>query len=136
MQNEIVAAARAYLGVPFHHQGRVRAGLDCAGLLIVVARDLGLDPLDLITYDHDPDPDTPRAYLEAQPFLVRVSPYDRQIGDILLMCLGARTMRGHHLGIASDIGIIHAYAPARMVVETALDASLSRSIIGVYRWQS
>lgn len=134
MQNEIVEAARAYLGVPFHHQGRVRAGLDCAGLLVVVARDLGFEPLDLTNYDHDPDPDMLRSYLDRQ--LDRVSPFDRQIGDVLLMCLSSRSMRGHHLGIVTDIGIIHAYAPARMVVETHLDATMSRSIVGAYRWPS
>lgn len=134
MQNEIVTAARVYLGVPFHHQGRVRAGLDCAGLLVVVARDLGFEPLDLTNYDHDPDPDTLRSYLDMQ--LDRVSPFERQIGDVLLMCLSARSMRGHHLGIVTDIGIIHAYAPARKVVETVLDATFSRSIVGVYRWPS
>lgn len=134
MQNEIVEAARAYLGVPFHHQGRVRAGLDCAGLLVVVARDLGFEPLDLTNYDHDPDPDMLRSYLDMQ--LDRVSPFDRQIGDVLLMCLSSRAMRGHHLGIVTDIGIIHAYAPARMVVETHLDAVMARSIVGAYRWPS
>ena len=102
--------------------------------MVVVARDLGFKPLDLTTYDHDPDPDTLREYLDAQ--LERVPPYDRQVGDVLLMCLGARSMRGHHLAIVTDVGLIHAYAPAKKVVETGLDATLSRAIVGVYRWRS
>jgi cell wall-associated NlpC family hydrolase len=137
MRGEVVLKAREYLGTPFHHQGRVKGvGVDCAGLLVCVARELGLNPIDDTTYDHDPHPDTLRAYLDAQPFLGRVTIFDRDIGDILLMALSSRMMRGHHLGIVSDIGIIHAYAHARGVVETVLDATMARSIVGVYRWQS
>jgi cell wall-associated NlpC family hydrolase len=47
----IVDAARAYLGVPHHHQGRHRvAGLDCVGLLLAVAQDIGAEWHDLEGY--------------------------------------------------------------------------------------
>jgi hypothetical protein len=137
MRSDVVLKAREYIDTPFHHQGRLKhVGVDCAGLLVCVARELGLEPIDNVTYDHDPNPDTLKAYLAAQPFLSRVTLFDRDIGDILLMSLSTRTMRGHHLGIVSDLGIIHAYAPTRKVVETVLDATLARSIVEVYRWQS
>jgi cell wall-associated NlpC family hydrolase len=137
MRSEVVLKAREYIDTPFHHQGRLKhVGVDCAGLLVCVARELGLEPLDDTTYDHDPHPETLKTYLDAQPFLVSVTRFDRDIGDILFMALSTRTMRGHHLGIVSDIGIIHAYAPAHKVVETVLDATLARAIVGVYRWQS
>lgn len=40
---QIVAAARKYLGTPFGHQGRIAGTrLDCVGLVLCVAHDLGL----------------------------------------------------------------------------------------------
>lgn len=46
MRSDVVRAARSYIGTPFHHQGRSRVGMDCAGLVICVARDLGIVPKD------------------------------------------------------------------------------------------
>lgn len=37
------AAARGWIGVPSRHQGRSRAGVDCIGLVVMAARDCGLD---------------------------------------------------------------------------------------------
>jgi cell wall-associated NlpC family hydrolase len=38
----IIKTAREYLGTPFHHQGRVKGvGIDCAGLVECVAREIG-----------------------------------------------------------------------------------------------
>jgi cell wall-associated NlpC family hydrolase len=44
--NAIIAAARSWLGVPWRHQGRTRQGVDCAGLVVLVGRGLGLDDYD------------------------------------------------------------------------------------------
>jgi len=40
--SDVVAQARKYMGVRWAHQGRSPAGMDCAGLVIRVAQDLGL----------------------------------------------------------------------------------------------
>src|SRR3546814_19942137 len=42
----IVAEARAWLGVPFRHQGRAWHGVDCIGLAIEVGRSVGFLPPD------------------------------------------------------------------------------------------
>jgi uncharacterized protein YijF (DUF1287 family) len=67
--------------------------------------------------------------------LLSVPIADARVGDIALF-----NMEGNpqHLGIISDyggasLGIIHAYAPARAVVEHVLDASWQSRIIGVFR---
>lgn len=39
---QIVAEARSWVGVPFRHMGRDRGGVDCIGLVVVVARALGI----------------------------------------------------------------------------------------------
>lgn len=53
-REEIVTAARTYLGVRFVHEGRSRGGLDCAGLLCRVFTDLGLPYEDKLGYDRSP----------------------------------------------------------------------------------
>lgn len=39
-----IELARSWVGVPWHHQGRSRAGVDCAGLPECVLREAGLLP--------------------------------------------------------------------------------------------
>lgn len=126
-RDEIIAAARRYLGVRYHHQGRNRAGLDCAGLVVAVARDLGVSTAgDMIGYSRTPDGASLKAALDssaARP----VS--DFQPGDILLMRFQAQPQ---HIAIATDIGIIHSYLMARRVVEHRLDAEWRARIVAAY----
>jgi cell wall-associated NlpC family hydrolase len=43
--HNMVLAARECLGTPFQHQGRVPGvGLDCVGVAIYAAREVGLNP--------------------------------------------------------------------------------------------
>jgi len=49
------AAARAWLGIPWRHQGRSARGVDCAGLVVLVARELGLADYDKQTYGRRPE---------------------------------------------------------------------------------
>lgn len=54
----IVAAARGWIGTPYMHQQRMRGvGIDCAGLVIAVARECGLvdEGFDLTGYAMQPD---------------------------------------------------------------------------------
>ena len=54
-RSDVVAAARGYLGTPYHHQGASRgAGCDCLGLVRGVWRDLyGTDPEAVPPYTPD-----------------------------------------------------------------------------------
>ena len=40
-RNKIIEIARSWLGVPWRHQGRGKTGIDCAGLIIVVGKEIG-----------------------------------------------------------------------------------------------
>jgi cell wall-associated NlpC family hydrolase len=120
----VIAEARALLGVRFLHQGRHPAyGLDCLGLLLVSAQRAGitlqgLSPLALAMPAYASRPDA--ALLEAQleQHLERCA--EPQIGDVLLLRIQGRAQ---HLALVTDypepgaVGMIHAYAPARKVVE-------------------
>lgn len=52
----IITEARRWVGTPYHHQGRVSAGIDCAGLIIVVGRALGFfaPDFDVTHYGRNP----------------------------------------------------------------------------------
>lgn len=111
---DIVAAARSYLKVRWHHQGRSRAGVDCIGLVVVVAHQLGLSRADVADYGRLPDGKALRGLLAQHLMITR----DAQPGDVLLMRMERNPL---HVGIVSDVGLIHAYAPMRQVVEHRLD---------------
>jgi cell wall-associated NlpC family hydrolase len=134
--------ARGYLGVRFAHQGRTKAGgVDCLGLLIAIAEEAGLEidgkqvaALDRSDYGTYPDADFLRERLET--FLTPVPVSDMQVGDILLLAIDGRAQ---HLALVTDYpaegeyGMIHAYAPARKVIEHRLDEHWKKAIAGVYR---
>lgn len=57
-RDDIVTTARQYLGTRFHKGGRTKAGLDCVGLITLVAYDIGYKHVDDVTYyDFEPRPD-------------------------------------------------------------------------------
>lgn len=123
----IVAAARGYLGVRYQHQGRNRAGMDCAGLIVCVAHDLGVEVGDVCGYARTPNSDSLRQAVESQA--VRVA--TPRTGDILLMRFDADPQ---HLAIMTDVGMIHSYAQARRVVEHSIDAGWARRIVAAHQF--
>jgi cell wall-associated NlpC family hydrolase len=54
---QVIQVARSWIGVPFRHQGRSRAGVDCVGLIIGIARELDLPTggIDRANYSRTPD---------------------------------------------------------------------------------
>ena len=113
---DIVEKAREYLGTPFHHQGRLKfKGIDCIGLLVGVAKELGIFHHDNTEYSRDPDGKTLIEELEKvlDPIPVEnVGP-----GDILVFWFQRRTRHPQHVGIVTDVGVIHTYEKCGRVVE-------------------
>lgn len=115
----VIDEARKWLGVPFHHQGRVRAGVDCIGLVVVVLRALnvmpeGADPAD---YGRSPNGTLLRIFNEQctkldspQPGAVAVIRWWRQ---------------AHHVALVTGPTLIHAHQSFGGVTE--------HSFVG--RWQ-
>lgn len=117
--DDIVEAARGYLGTPWLHQGRTRLGVDCAGLVIVVARDLELSNYDTIDYQRRT---TGQEFLRHfQANMRRLPIQDARPGDVMLFrdkqypCHS--TILGEKDGCTT---IIHAHALRRKVVEDYL----------------
>ena len=123
-----VNAARKYLGVKFHHQGRNVAGLDCLGLVILAARDIGRYLEDLKGYARTPDGDKLKKECERQLKAGDIN--NMKEGDILLMRFRREPQ---HLAIKTDVGIIHSYQDAGQVVEHGLDDKWLSRIKGVYK---
>ena len=128
--DDILAAARQCIGTKFVHQGRIPGrALDCAGLIVSVAKAIGADYIDRPGYSRTPSGSMLESALDDQPCLERVT--DRQPGDVLLMRF---TGEPRHLAIFTGENIIHSYMQAGAVCEHGLDAVWSSRIVRVYRF--
>jgi len=132
--DQVVAAARSYMGVRWHHQGRSRAGLDCAGLIICVARDLGLTAFDVGGYGTSPDGRMSQILraqciaqapgTEPEPAMVAEIRFEREPQHVALIV-------PYHLG---GVALLHAMSRfPRRVTEHRLDAEWRRKIVALYR---
>lgn len=128
--DHLIAAARACLGTPFHHQGRTPGvGLDCIGLVVIALRAIGIPVQDRSDYAPRPDGVSLIAALEAHG-AQKVEQI--KAGDILVF---RYENRPQHVAMATDEGhLIHAFAPAGSVVETSLGAYWRRRLVAVYRF--
>lgn len=135
LEQRIVAAARGWIGVPFEHQGRSRAGIDCAGLVIEVAREVGLIDArwNVTGYLARPDGQSLRALCERN-----LEPAGAPVpGGVVLVAW----LRGppQHLGIVAEhplggLTIVHADGRrARAVVEQRLVVSRALQLVAAYR---
>ena len=127
---DVVRVARTWLCTPYHHQGRVKgAGVDCAGLLVGVAKELGLSDFDVTGYSGRPNGDSLTRVCQEQMTLITLEQLTP--GDVLLFKFEAHA---GHLGIfIGDNTLIHSYMPRRRVVEHSLDARWWSLVAGQYR---
>jgi len=110
-RSDIVTLARLWIDTPWHHMGRVPlVGLDCAGLLIALARTLGLVSacFDVPAYTREPDGKQMLALL--RKFMRPVGFDAAQPGDAV--CIVTDTYP-QHLGVLAGYGqhslaLIHA----------------------------
>lgn len=128
-REQFIAHARTCLGARFRHQGRApEQGLDCVGLLLYTAHSLGLTTFDYTAYPRHPDPDQLEAHLKAM--LEPISVDQAKPGDVYRFAFNGEAI---HVGLATDIGVIHSYAIARKVVEHGLDDKWSAMVIEAYK---
>lgn len=127
------AVARTWVGVPFRHAGRSRAGVDCLGLAIAVAREAGIAAPDADGYPRRPSPralaEGLRAHMDRAP--AGEAPRD---GDLLVFA----EPHPVHVGVVEVDGagrrwVIHAYAPARKVIREPLEGERLRRVVAAYR---
>ncbi len=122
MRDAIVAEARSWLGAPWLHQGRTRRGIDCAGLITTVGKDLGLMTYDTLNYGRRTQG---TAFLKHFQVQLDQKGLDEALpGDILLFRDGSFPCHASIVGERTGgHTIIHAHALMRKVVEDYLHQS-------------
>lgn len=126
----MIAAARACLGTPFHHQGRLPGvGLDCIGLIVVALQAVGCIVADRRDYARRPDGTALAAALAAHGAVRVDAPLP---GDVLLFAFDGQPQ--HVAMLSAPDCIIHAYAPAGKVVEVCLNGSWRRRVVAFWRF--
>lgn len=137
-REDIVAAARGWLGTPYRHQASARGvGADCLGLVRGLWREvLGKEPEPVPPYTPDwaePAHDE-RLWRAARRHMLEKPAALACPGDVLLFRM--RTGRvAKHLGILARSGpapsFIHAY-DRQGVVESPLSAPWARRVVAVF----
>ncbi|MAM95328.1 NlpC/P60 family protein [Parvibaculum sp.] len=125
-REEIVAAARSWIGTPYRHQASMKgAGTDCLGLVRGVWREVV-----------GPEPETPPAYTatwaevpggHAEEMMVQAARRHMEeigcsaarAGDIMLFRMRANGPAKHAAILSADNRMIHAWS-GRAVVETVM----------------
>jgi cell wall-associated NlpC family hydrolase len=127
---DIVEKTREFIGVPFRHWGRNRNGVDCVGLVIAAAHELGITQYEPPPYSRLVDPERLRKQLEQACF--EVSFQELEPGDVLLLkVLGLPV----HLGIYTGETLIHAFETAGRVVEVNFSEYWHDRIEAAFRWK-
>lgn len=131
--DDVIAAARACIDTPFMHQGRIPGiALDCAGLVIAVAKSIGVDYTDMAGYSRMPSGGMLKSCLCSQPSLDIIPAADRRAGDILLIRFAGDPQ---HLAVFTGDTIIHSYASVGKVCEHVMDIAWTKRIVCAYRFK-
>jgi len=137
----VVEAARQYIGNPWVFGGRNRLnGLDCIGLLVLIAEDLGISHLmnDYNWTDYPPQfffedkhPNSMPSRL-AKP-MIQIPFEDAGIGDVETYWIRDRGATCH-CAILTDKGFIHTNQGTRQVTEQTRSSFWNRRRTAVFRY--
>ena len=130
-----VEAARQVLGVPFRHQGRNRLGMDCAGVLVHIFREMGVPFNDELGYPRHPYDGQLERILDAQPSLERIDPRSVEAGDVVAMRMAKAPQHiAIHAGLIDGHPyIIHGSEQHGKVALHRLDDLWGARIVRAYR---
>ena len=130
-RNLIVSKAREFLGTPYHHQGRVKGGgVDCAGLVICVAHELGLSAYDINNYPRKSDGIELKQLFNKNAILTK----KKDIGNIILLQIKQVPQHCGIIGIKDDfMTLIHACRKRKKVVEIELTQNYINQIVSIYK---
>lgn len=117
----VIAAARSWLGTPYHDQASLRGvGCDCLGLARGVWREVvGPEPSPIPPYSRDWSEIGPREVLAegVRRMMIEVDPAAAEAGALVLFRMKPRAI-AKHVGIISDPGsFIHAYERLGVIEE-------------------
>lgn len=132
----VVAIARTWIGTPFRHQGRVKGvGVDCIGLAVGIARELGREVRDELDYGRTPEAARMMRAMSGHLAPVQVPAGARpgdvlEPGDVVLF-----NWRGSptHIGVFTGGAFVHAYEVEKRVVEMTATRALRRRVVAAWR---
>ncbi len=138
---EIVTYARTWKDVPFRHQGRNRAGIDCAGLIQMVGEHFGLSPAGADPRDYGRLPER-NLMVETVRTLAREKRFeDWKPGDFVV-ARDLDVLWPMHMAILFEYpgrpgqpAIIHSYARAGKVVESRLPKEWYQKIAATFEYR-
>jgi NlpC/P60 family putative phage cell wall peptidase len=137
MADTIIAAARTWLGTPYHHQASMKGvGCDCLGLIRGLYRELvGPEPVTLPVYTRDwGDATGAETLLEAgRTYLVPLTLDEAAPGDVAVFRLRAGAPAKHAGVLMAEGRMIHAQE-GDGVVEIALGRWWRRHLTAAFRF--
>lgn len=98
---EVVVEARTWLNVPYEHQGRSRFAVDCAGLVICVARAKLIVAADFDVTGYERTPDGTSLLVECDRWMTRIPMNQMRPADVLVYAFIAE-LGPQHMGIIAD----------------------------------
>lgn len=128
---DIVTEARSWIDVPYQHQGRTRNGIDCLGLLVMIARRFDVTDYDELTYSRNPSGARMRRLLSLH--LQPISIAEAGVGDVLHLAAGNEPQHVAIISRVDPLYFIHATSEFGRVVEQRIDDAGVRAVRGVYR---
>ena len=133
----VIAAARAWLGTPYHDQASLRGvGCDCLGLARGVWRDLvGAEPQPIPPYSRDWGETGVREVLAegARAMMIEIPLAQIGPGALVLFRMAPRAIAKHVGILTAPDQFIHAYDRLG-VIEEALTTAWSRRIAFAFRF--
>lgn len=128
---DLVDKCRSFVGTKFVHQGRSKHGVDCAGLIVLSAKELGASVDDFTAYTMQPSAAVFFEYISKHAD--RVPDHEMQLGDLLIFEFDANPQ---HIAILSKVNpfyMIHAANMHRKVVEHRIDEKWMNKLRAVFR---
>lgn len=137
-RSDIVRVARSMLETKWHHAERnPGVGLDCAGLIVCVMRELGLCAPDWDVEPYLQIPDGKSMIAQLDRYLIRIDKDDMAPGDVACIITDKHPQ---HLGIVGDyihggLSLIHAANSATppRVIEHRLMLARNCRLVAAYR---
>jgi len=133
-RSDIVAAARGWVGTPYHWQASVKGrGCDCKGLIVGVARELGLPEADSIhaRLANYASVDVARLKRGLRDLFAATS--EALPGDVLLLRVAGHAQ---HLALyAGDGRMIHTYGGVRQVIEVPMGNVWRVATDSIWSWR-
>lgn len=133
---QIILAARALVGTPFHHAGRLAGpggGLDCPGVVVLTAGAVRYPVHDDEPYSLLPRPGQllPRMRRDFEEIEVG----EMRPGDIPIMWFDRGTMEPQHMGVLTDLGMVHGWMNVGHIVENTEISRWMRRTTHAFRFR-